>query len=378
MKNMGIAVIIALVVLSLPLIVATNGEREKVRVIAHTDEELADALAKGCHVVREVRSLRALTCDEDVALSLGLQEDIKVYALDSGANTQVKASLVHASGDIGTGRRVVVLDTGYNYNHPELSSSYGGGKDFVNDDLDPFDDNGHGSHVAGIITADGIDPLAKGVAPATEIIAGKVLNAQGSGFFSDIVAAMYWAVDGNDALPNTPDDFNADAISISIGTAPPYTYRGFCDSVLPDLTNAIKYAVNRNVSVSVAAGNSGSSGVSIPGCISYSTTVGAVDARDKLASFSGKGSAVDLTAPGVSLYSSWLGTSYVKASGTSMATPVVSGTIALIKAMHPTYTTSQVQTALFNTAKDLGKAGKDTSFGWGRVDAYAAVNYIIL
>ncbi len=378
MESRWIVVIIALVVLSLPVIIATSDQKEKARVIAHTDEELAHALAKGCRVVREVRSLSALMCDQDVALSLGLQEDIRMYALDSGANKQIKADLVHGSGNTGIGRRVVILDTGYNYNHRELNSSYGGGRDFVNDDLDPFDDNGHGSHVAGIITADGIDPLAKGVAPGTEIIVGKVLNAQGSGFFSDVVAAIYWAVDGYDGLPDTADDFHADAISLSIGTAPPYTYKGFCDNVLYDLTNAIKYAVDKNVIVSVAAGNSGSAGVSIPGCISYSTTVGAVDARDKLASFSGKGSAVDLTAPGVSLYSSWLGTSYVKASGTSMATPVVSGTIALIKAMHPTYTTSQVQTALFNTAKDLGKAGKDTSFGWGRVDASAAVNYLIL
>jgi subtilisin family serine protease len=282
---------------------------------------------------------------------------------------------VQASGNTGSGRKVVVLDTGYNYNHPELSSSYLGGKDFVNDDDDPADDNGHGSHVAGLITADGVDPKAKGVAPAAEIIAGKVLAANGGGYFSDVVAAIYWAVDGPDGIAGTEDDFNADAISMSLGTSQPYTYKGFCDSVLPDLTNAIKYARDRGVIVVVAAGNSGSSGVSIPGCISYSTTVGAVDSKDKVTTWSGKGSALDITAPGVSLYSCWLGSDYKTASGTSMATPVVSGTVALIKSAHPEYSVSQIEDALFKTAKDLGKAGKDTSYGWGRVDAYGAVNY---
>lgn len=363
--------------------------REEVRVVAHTEKEVSDAVEKGCKVVRDARTLKALLCSKSSASSLGLQEDIQVFALDvevnrykqirtadSNANKQIRADLVQSGGNSGAGRRVVVLDTGYNYNHPELSSSYLGGKDFVNDDNDPLDDNGHGSHVSGIITADGIDVRAKGVAPATGIIAGKVLSASGSGFFSDVVAAIYWAVDGPDGVAGTADDFNADAISMSLGTAPPYTFKGFCDSILPDLTNAIKYAIDRGVIVVVAAGNSGSSGVSIPGCISYSTTVGAVDSKDKIASFSGMGKAVDISAPGVKIYSSWLGTGYRTASGTSMATPMVSGTVALIKYAHPEYSVAQVQQAMFKTAKDLGKAGWDSTYGWGRVDAFAAVNFV--
>ena len=151
-----------------------------VRVIAHTDEEVSSALARGCKVVRDAKTLKALTCSTNVAFLLGLQEDIRVFAMDSGANTQIKADLVQASGNNGSGRKVVVLDTGYNYNHQELSSSYLGGKDFVNNDIDPFDDNGHGSHVAGLITADGVDAKAKGVAPGTGVISGKVLSASGS------------------------------------------------------------------------------------------------------------------------------------------------------------------------------------------------------
>ncbi|MBS3053669.1 MAG: S8 family peptidase [Candidatus Aenigmarchaeota archaeon] len=347
--------------------------KEKARVIAHTDKEVSDALEKGCKQVREARTLKALECDKDAASSLGLQEDIRVFSMDSAANKQIGADIVQSSGNTGSGRKIVVLDTGYNYNHPELSSSYLGGKDFVNYDNDPADDNGHGTHVAGIITADGIDAKAKGVAPDAGIVSGKVLDASGGGYFSDVVAAIYWAVDGPDGVYGTADDFNADAISLSLGTSKPYTYKRFCDNVLPDLTNAIKYARDRSVIVVVAAGNSGSAGVSIPGCISYSTTVGAVDGADKIAKFSGRGSAVDITAPGVGIYSSWLGNSYKTASGTSMATPMVSGVVALIKAAHPGYSVSQVENALFTTAKDLGTAGKDSTYGWGRVVASKAV-----
>ncbi len=369
--------VITILLLSLAVFATSTQGKEngKSRVIAHTDKEVEDALAKGCKVVREARTLKALACSEEAASSLGLQEDIKVFAMDSGANTQIRADLVQSSGNNGEGRKIAVLDTGYNYNHRELSSSYLGGKDFVNNDNDPFDDNGHGSHVAGIVTADGIDAKAKGVAPAAGVISGKVLDASGSGYFSDVVAAIYWAIDGNDGIAGTADDFNADAISMSLGTSQPYTYKGFCDNVLPDMTTAIKYAVDRNAIVVAAAGNSGNAGISIPGCISYSTTIGAVDSKDKIASFSGRGKAVDIAAPGVALYSSWLGNGYTTASGTSMATPVVSGAVALIKFAHPEYTVAQIQNALFKTAKDLGKLGKDTSYGWGRADAYGAVNY---
>ncbi len=373
----GLVVLLLAVSAAFAASAQSNGHG-KVRVIAHTDKEVSGALEKGCEMVRDAKTLKALICPEDAASSLGLQEDVKVFAVDSVANTKIRADLVQSSGYDGTGRKVVILDTGYNYYHPELISSYLGGYDFVNKDSDPMDDNGHGSHVAGIITADGIDPSAIGVAPGTGIISGKVLDASGSGYFSDVVTAIYWAVNGPDGVYGNADDFNADAISLSLGTSPPYTYKGYCDTVLPDLTNAIKYALDHGVIVVVAAGNSGTSGVSIPGCISYSTTVGAVDGSDKVASFSGRGNAVDITAPGVGIYSSvGVGgySEYESWSGTSMATPMVSGTIALIKSAHPGYTVSQVQNALFKTAKDLGTTGFDTSYGWGRVDAFAAVSY---
>ena len=355
------------------------------RVIAHSQEEVNKAIALGCQVVRTTKTLKALVCPESAAQSLSLAEDVRVFALEdentdalrgpdvnaasASANQQIGATIVHNNGNTGSGRKVVVLDTGYNYAHPELASSYLGGRDFVNNDLDPMDDEGHGSHVAGIITADGINSNAKGVAPNAGVISGKVLDNVGSGYFSDVVAAIYWAVDGADGVYGTIDDFGADAISLSLGTGSPYLYKGFCDGVMPDLTNAIKYAVGKNVTVVVAAGNSGNAGVSIPGCISYSTTVGAVNSTDKVASFSGRGNALDIMAPGVSIYSTVLGNSYASWSGTSMATPMITGVVALMKNAHPTYTQLQVENKLFSTAKDLGRAGKDKDYGWGRVRA---------
>ena len=353
-----------------------NSFDNKKRVIAQSEEEISAAINAGCELVRETRGISAFICERDIADDLGLQEDIRVFAQDAGANSQIRANLVHNTGNTGAGRKIVVLDTGYNYNHIELVSSYLGGKDFVNNDSDPFDDNGHGSHVAGLITADGVLAGTRGTAPGAGIIAGKVLAFNGGGYFSDTITGIYWAVDGNDGVYGTADDFNADAVSMSLGSSPPYTYKGYCDNVYPALTNAIKYARDRKVVVVSAAGNNGGAGVSLPGCISYSLTVGAVDSKDAIASFSGKGNSVDISSPGVNLLSAVLGSNYAYKSGTSMATPVVSGVVALLKADNSTLTPAQTENALIKTAKDLGKRGKDSSYGYGRVDAYSAVNFI--
>ncbi|MBI2632688.1 S8 family peptidase [Candidatus Pacearchaeota archaeon] len=381
----------------LSVVTASKGDTiekkdKKVRLLAHSEKEVEQALTEGCQIVKLVRKakLTTLRCPTESEIATKLQEDIKFFALDTKANTQIKADLIQNVGNNGVGKKIVILDSGIEYNHPELSSSYLGGKDFVNSDSDPLDDNGHGTHVAGIITADGISAAAKGVAPDAGIIAGKVLDESGAGFFSDIIDGIYWAVDGDDGIAGdvcnidnstglttcTNDDFKADAISMSLGTGSPYLYKGFCDNVYPALTNAIKYAKEHGTLTVVAAGNSGNAGVSLPGCISYSTTVGAVDFNDKIASFSGRGKSLDIVAPGVSIYSTWLNRAYAIASGTSMATPMVSGTVALIKSQHPDWTPAKVEDALFKTAKNLGKSGKDNNSGWGRVDAYSAVNFI--
>ena len=350
--------------------VTDNGKR--VRVMSDSEDKISAAKSQGCEIVREAKKLKALLCSEEVAASLGLQEDIKLFKDSTVANSQIGANLVQSSGNTGQGRKIVVLDTGYNYNHPDLASSYLGGKDFVNNDNDPIDDNGHGTLVAGLITADGIRWAAKGAAPDAGIVAGKVLDSAGSGFFSDVVAAIYWAVDGPDGIAGNSDDFRADAINLSMGTAAPYLYKGYCNTQMPDIRDAIKYAFDRGTVVVVAAGNHGSAGVSIPGCISYSLTVGAVNANDVVASFSGRGTAVDVSAPGVNLLSTYQ-SSYATASGTSLATPIVSATVALMKHESPWLSAIRVQNILFDTALDLGKVGDDYAYGYGRIVASEAV-----
>lgn len=352
---------------------SANAGAKLVRVLAQSEEKTSAALKEGCKIVKETKGLHPLMCRSDVASSLGLPEDIRFYAVDAVANTQIEADFVHMGKNDGNGRRVVVIDSGYNYDHPDLRSSYLGGWDFVNNDKDPADDLGHGSVVAGLITADGKNSKAKGAASGTGIIAGKVLDSSGSGYLSDVVNAIYWAVDGPDGKAGTADDFKADAINLSLGTSDPYVYKTYCNYEMPDMTAAIKYAVNKGVVVVVAAGNSGTLGVSIPGCISYSTTVGAVNSLDKIASFSGRGRGVDITAPGVNLLSTWLDDGYYRASGTSLATPIISAAVALIKHEHPSYSPAEVQSALFSTAEDLGRIGRDNIYGYGRVVISAAV-----
>jgi subtilisin family serine protease len=354
------------------LAMSNKGTMKKVRVISSSDEEIAEAKERGCDSVRETKKLKALICPSEVAASLDLQEDIIMVKADVVANSQVGADIVHAEGNTGQGRRVVVLDTGYNYNHPDLASSYLGGRDFVNNDGDPMDDDGHGTIVAGLITSDGLNSAAKGAAPDVGIIVGKVLDSQGSGFFSDVVAGIYWAVDGPDGVAGTKDDFKPDAINLSIGTSAPFVYKGYCNSKMPEMTKAIKYAVDRGVIVVVAAGNLGTSGVSIPGCISYALTVGAVDSNDKVASFSGRGKAVDVVAPGSSLISTWH-SMYASSSGTSLATPIVTAAVAMIKHESPSLSALRIQNILYDTAVDLGKTGRDNNYGYGRLDVPEAV-----
>ena len=347
------------------------------RYLAFTDGTTSNAVAQGARIVQETRGLRALVCPPAVAQALGLVEDIPVQAADSTANGQVLATRVQDLGLTGRGRKIVLLDTGYNYNHPELRSSYLGGKDFVNHDDDPFDDNGHGSHVAGIITGDGIDPRAKGIAPETGIICGKVLDWTGNGYISDVVAGIYWAIDGPDGYYGSDDDFQADAINISIGSVGGLTYPSlFCDLAVPSLTDAIRYARDRGTLVVIAAGNNGVNGVALPGCVSYALTVGAVDRSNVLASFSGVGPSVDLVAPGVALYSATLGTNYKSMSGTSQATPVVSGSIALFKEAFPNASVEDIERALLPTATDFGWLGKDNQYGWGRIDDDSALGLL--
>jgi len=258
-------------------------------------------------------------------------------------------------GATGKGVRVAVVDTGIDYTHPDLGGGFGpgykviGGYDFVNNDADPMDDHGHGTHVAGIVAANG---TLKGVAPDAQLLAYKVLDQNGSGSFSTVIAGINLAMDP-DQNPLTDDA--VDIITMSLGGP------GDPDDAV---SQAVDNAVNAGVVCTIAAGNSGSAYWTIlsPGAARGAITVGASDLNDAIASFSSRGPVQqgyaikpDVTAPGVSINSTYLNHGYAVLSGTSMATPHVAGAAALLLQLHPTWTPAQVKGALIEHAMDLGQ-----------------------
>jgi len=295
--------------------------------------------------------------------------DLQVHALDLASDQQIGADQVwtrtdsHGSPVTGTGVTVAVIDTGIYYVHPDLGGGFGpgykvaGGYDFYNNDSDPIDDNGHGTHVAGIIAANG---GIKGVAPDATLLAYKVLGPDGSGPMSDVIEAIDASIDPNHD-GSSSDHVNV--ISMSLG--------GAGDSSDP-ICLAVKRAELAGVVVVVAAGNSGPSvsTVASPGVSPYAITVGALDSTGALANFSSRGPTSDMlmkpdiSAPGVSILSTvpYSGTQhssstgYMTMSGTSMATPHVSGAAALLLQMHPDWTPNQIKSALVTGAKSIGRS----------------------
>ncbi|MBI2130304.1 S8 family serine peptidase, partial [Candidatus Woesearchaeota archaeon] len=237
--------------------------------------------------------------------------------------------LVYAGMNItGKGETVCVIDTGVDYTHPALGGCFGagckviGGYDFVNNDNDPIDDQGHGTHVAGIVASTN-DPYT-GIAPEANIVAIKVLDSTGSGSSENVINGIDWCV-------NNASKFNISVISMSLG-AGSYANSTYCDTSDTATADVIHNAIARNISVVVAAGNDGSlTGVSDPACISNVTVVGSTDKSNLMSSFSDRWGLPMLVAPGSSITSAQNGGGFVTFSGTSMAAPMVSGAFALLR-----------------------------------------------
>jgi len=290
--------------------------------------------------------------------------DTPVQALTETNITTVGAVRTwNTLGTRGAGVTVAIIDTGIDYTHPALRNVTGGW-DFVNDDADPMDDHGHGTHVAGIV-AGNLDDFT-GVAPDATLVAYKVLNSFGSGTESDVIAAIERAID-----PNQDGDLSdhASVANLSLG-----------GSGNPDdaASLAVDNAVAAGMVVCIAAGNSGAyHAVASPGTARDAITVGAVDNSDRLATFSSKGPSAklasikpDVVAPGVSIRSTYLNGGYATLSGTSMATPHVAGAAALLRAIHPDWSPADVKAALMLYAKPL--AYEQMAQGAGRIDVARA------
>lgn len=262
----------------------------------------------------------------------------------------------------GAGVKVAVIDTGISLTHPDLAGHVTSGPNFVSETKPPNDDNGHGSHVAGTIGAIDNEIGVVGVAPGTRLYAVKVLNKNGMGWTSDVAAGIDWAAANGMQVAN-----------MSLGG-------GY--SEIQDIACANAEAAG--VLLIAAAGNSGNanpgeSTVGYPAALPSVVAVSAVNASNVIASFSSTGPEVALSAPGVSIQSTWKGSGYYTASGTSMAAPHVAGSAALAIAKGVAdvngngRSNDEVRALLEVTAEDLGTAGQDDLYGRGLVDAERAV-----
>jgi subtilisin family serine protease len=334
---------------------------------------------KGCAIVHELDDATALKCPVGVMVP-NAREDRIFQISDLEADRQIGSDDVWSMGIDGSGVTVAVLDTGIDTDHPELTDSIVGCETFVEGTTTCEDDHGHGTHVSGIITANGVNADAKGVAPGAGIYMYKVCDAHGSCYESDMMAAM-------DAAVNT----DAKVMSISIGGG---NFAGEnCDG--DPLADKVNWVVSHGIAVAVASGNN-QYYVSSPACASGAIAVGAVDKTGLMASFSNFGPALDIVAPGVSIYSSIIN-GYASWSGTSMSTPHVSGTVALMLDANPGLDVDQIKSALYDTANPINpdsvcygvvrQKGRavwvgvvectSDHYGAGIVDAYGAVNQIL-
>jgi len=252
---------------------------------------------------------------------------------------------------------IAVVDTGVQYDHPDLGANYASnpGYDFADGDSDPYpdapQDEYHGTHVSGCAAA--VVDNDSGVAGQgnSSLINGRALDEEGSGATSDIADAVEWAADQG-----------ADVINMSLGGG------GYTDT----MKNAVGYAQNNGSLVICAAGNDGTRGVSYPAAYSECVAVSAVDSNENLASFSQYGDSVELCAPGVDVLSTTTETrgGYEELSGTSMATPVTSGVAGLTLAQW-SLANNELRSHLKDTAADIGLSSDEQ--GSGQVDAHAAV-----
>ena len=257
--------------------------------------------------------------------------------------------------------QVAIVDTGIDVKHPDLVGNLKGGVSTVAYTRKYNDDNGHGTHVAGIAAAIDNTIGVIGVGPKIDLYAVKVLDGRGSGYLSDVIEGLDWAVANG-----------MQVVNMSLGTG----------SNIQSFHDAVIAAKNAGVVVIAAAGNSGGS-VIYPAAYSEAIAVSATDQNNVIASWSSRGPEIDLAAPGVSIYSTYKGTGYATLSGTSMAAPHVAGSAALVLNtpvggyydvnLNRKWDPDEVQKKLQDRAVDLGNAGFDNLYGWGLVNAYNAV-----
>jgi thermitase len=306
--------------------------------------------------------LRALAIPNDAQFSqlYGLNNTGQTGGL---ADADIDAPEGWDAGGLGSfpatgGVKVGIVDTGIDANHQDLSGKLvdcGRASTLFGtvSNGNCADDNDHGTHVSGTIAAKANNGVGvAGVAFNSPLSMCKALNAVGSGSTAGVANCITWLAQRGSKI-----------ISMSLGGGASST-----------LQTAVRNASNAGVLIIAAAGNDGDATLNYPAAYAEVVSVAATDNRDQRASFSNANSDVEIAAPGVNILSTKRGGGYVSFSGTSMATPHVAGVAALIWGKNPGFTAAQVRSKLDTSVDDKGAPGRDSSFGFGRVNLLKAVS----
>jgi len=306
------------------------------------------------------RAMNALMAEEDFVRYV--EPNKRVHALyiptdplysDQWGPQSIKADRAWDTERGNKNVTIAIIDSGIDYYHEDLSTNYVlGGYDWVNNDSDPMDDYGHGTHCAGIAAT--IIDNGKGIASIAQgnLMAEKVLNETGWGTEWNVSQGIVHAADNN-----------ADIISLSLGG----------DENVSAMEDACLYAWGQDCLLVAAAGNYNIYGVMYPAAYETVIAVGAIYPTDQRLS-GNYGPNLELVAPGVGILSTYPSNSYAYSTGTSMAAPHVAGVAALMWSKYPTLTNHEVRDILTHTADDLGPDGFDQYYGYGKVNAMNATD----
>jgi thermitase len=288
-----------------------------------------------------------------IATAIGTANDPYFTGGNQWYLTKIQAPQAWDSSTGNSTGIVAIIDTGVRASHPDLSGKVLQGYDFINNDSDATDDNGHGTAVAGLCSAasnNGIGMAA--VAWANPILPVKVLGADGSGTYSGIANGITWSADRG-----------ARIINLSLGGT----------SSSRTLQDAVNYAWNKKSVIIAAAGNNGNNTAFYPAACKNVVAVSATTSSDTRPSWSNYGSYVDLSAPGENILTLQGSSSYASWNGTSFSSPITSGVAALMAAANPALSNASIVDLLLKNCDDIGAAGYDVYFGNGRVNANRAV-----
>jgi len=325
-------------------------------------------IVNGCACEMSINSILELTTDPDVEF---ISYDAKVFAVMDVARKSIGADLVLNTGYTGKNVTVAIIDTGISP-HADLiypNNRIVGFKDFVNNETRAYDDNGHGTHCAGILAGNGYASKGKykGIAPDANILSIKVLDESGNGNTSDILSTVQWIIDNKEVYKTRIINFSLGAIAQSRERRDP-------------LVKAANHAIDNNLIVIAAVGNSGPLRNTIlsPATSRHVISVGALDDRqssglndDAIAEFSSRGPTLDrikkpdLIAPGVNIMSlsNTNLSNYNSLSGTSMSAPMVSGAAALLLNENPNYTHFDIKRKLLNACSRIKASAYDQGAG---------------